>query len=65
MECCGRHYSVVHHEGMKYNSFWLYEHTVTWDEEGRPNYHRRLVVKYDNMASCLYYLSMDKAFYQV
>lgn len=50
---------------MKYNSFWLYEHTVTWDEEGRPKYHRRLVVKYDNMSSCLYYLSMDKAFYQV
>lgn len=58
----GKEYSVVFHVDEKVNPYWLYEHTATIGEGGYLQKHRRLVVKYQQMASCLYYLSMDPAF---
>lgn len=58
----GKQYSVVFHVDEKYNPYWLYEHTATIGEYGYLQKHRRLVVKYQTMHSCLCCLSMDPAF---
>ena len=51
-------YSVVYHEGDKMNPFWVYRHTWELRECGYGYGERkRIVVKYADIKSCLYYLA--------
>ena len=58
MKLCadGKKFTVVHHAD-KINPYWLYEITHSPNKYGVWSEHKKLIIKYANMASCLYYLT--------
>ena len=62
LTACGKKYSVQFHHGTDTNPFWLYEHWNGYNEYGLWTEHKKLIVKYQNMQSILWYLYTDEAF---
>lgn len=62
INACGKKFSVIFHTGTNCNPYWIYEHTMEYDKYGFLREHKRLVEKYQNMDSCLYYLASIEAF---
>ncbi len=56
LACCGKKYTVQFIHGTNRNPFRLYEHEWVYDKERGLRERRKLVVKYQNMESVLYWL---------
>ena len=53
----GEHkFTCIYDTEQQYNRYKLYEHTVTWDSDMRPTYHKKLVEKYADFHSVLSYI---------
>lgn len=58
--CCdGKKYTVVRHDADNNNPYWLYKMTYEPNKYGYMTEHKKLIVKYADMGSCLYYLSQN------
>ena len=54
----GRRFVVVFHAGTNTNPYWLYEIRTAYEGAyGYPQTRRKLVEKYQNLQSCIYWLS--------
>ena len=51
----GKHYSVVKFYGVKTNPYRIYHHYNDFDDSGRLKEHKKLMEKYENLASCFYW----------
>ena len=61
MKLCdnGNKYIVVYHESDHNNPYWLYKLTHEPNKYGYMTEHKKLIVKYADMVSCLYYLAQN------
>ena len=64
LACCGKKYTVQFIHGTTHNPFRVYEHTSGWETDGRFHEHKRLVAKFQDFMSVLYFLTEDHAFYK-
>ena len=57
LNCFGRKFKVIFHHGTERNPFWLYE--IKWEVGKDFMYYKskKLVAKYQNFESCLFYLA--------
>ena len=56
LAACGKRFTVTFHHGTNDNPFWLYEHHYGYNKYGQYREQKKLIVKYQNMSSILYYL---------
>ena len=56
LNACGKKFTVLFERGTNRNPFRLYEHERVYDKERGFRERRKLVVKYQNMESVLYWL---------
>lgn len=59
LNCFGRRFKVIFHHDTERNPFWLYEIKWVYRPEEYHYWHesKKLVVKYQNFESCLFYLA--------
>ena len=57
LNCFGRKFKVVFHHDVDRNPFWLYEIRTAVDKTLHYYESKKLLVKYANFESCLFYLA--------